>query len=398
MNLLSRKHLGKSASGRYCGHDRMVPLLARRFDRPEMSFQAVTWAIEQRAGSPSAKATLWSIANYANEDWCSWPSQSRISEDTEQSIDTVQRRLAEIAERKLFRRIPLKFAGRRAVDFFILPPSPLFDADLSDIEKRLPRGCVVDHKRLADDAYNTANCGNADGETLPQTIPQSAATVTAIARQQEPVKEPIEPERETRAREDSIPVKKFKLAWPTANTDSHAPIEREWAELSPHDQRAAIDGVDAYLAALARNGRKRIPSGATYLRERKWEGLPATGPAQQEFVTFSPWSREWWAWFLARIDRGEPVRVALEMAKQQGARPRCEKLTAMPAEAIITGLRPFPSDSAAMVSWRGWFEARGLRLPNWRTQIWVFLPGPEPPISGPALGLVEATGPPIAAE
>ncbi len=33
-----------------------------------MSIQAVHWAIEQKTGSPSAKATLWSIANYANED------------------------------------------------------------------------------------------------------------------------------------------------------------------------------------------------------------------------------------------------------------------------------------------------------------------------------------------
>jgi hypothetical protein len=50
-----------------------------------MSFQAVTWAIEQKTGSPSAKAALWSIANYANENWVAYPKQETIARDSEQS-------------------------------------------------------------------------------------------------------------------------------------------------------------------------------------------------------------------------------------------------------------------------------------------------------------------------
>ena len=78
-----------------------------------MSHQAVNWAIEQKAGGPAPKATLWSIANYANEHWCAWPSQKTICNESEQSPDSVQRWVRFIEENGLVRRIPLRFAGRR---------------------------------------------------------------------------------------------------------------------------------------------------------------------------------------------------------------------------------------------------------------------------------------------
>lgn len=208
-----------------------------------------------------------------------------------------------------------------------------------------------------------------------------------------------EDERETRARENGIPVKKFKAVWPTANTDSHAAIEREWGALSSDDRQGAIDGVERFLSELARHGRRRIPSGATYLRERKWNDLPARDEVRHEFVSFRPWSQDWWAWFLAKVDRGEQVATVLERAKQQLAGTVTERAGVMPCGKTIEALKAYPSDGFVMAAWRPWFESRGLRLPQWRTQVWVFLPGPEPPMEGqPALGLIQSTGPPQAAE
>lgn len=249
------------------------------------------------------------------------------------------------------------------------------------------------------DAADQAGMVPADGQGVPTQDGQGGAhTYVGTHVNDDSEGNDSNGERDARARDDRIGVKKFKAVWPTANTDAHGPIEREWAGLSVDDQRAAIEGVERFLTALAGNGRKRVPSGATYLRERKWVGLPDR-QAKPEFVTFDPWSREWWAWFLARIDRGDPVRVALEMAKQQVVRRRCEKVSAMPPDDVIIALKPFPSDGYVLGAWRPWFAERGLHLPQWRERIWVFLPGPEPPATGqPALGMTRATGPPQAAE
>jgi hypothetical protein len=142
-----------------------------------MSFQAVTWAIEQKAGGPSAKATLWSIANYANDKWCAWPSQDTICRESEQSKDSVQRRIPELEALNLIRRIALRFEGRKAVDFFILRPSPFFDAELSQIEPLLPRGHSVYVESTKSDA--AANAAADSGHAQPQTQPQPAANAAA---------------------------------------------------------------------------------------------------------------------------------------------------------------------------------------------------------------------------
>lgn len=105
-----------------------------------MSHQAVNWAIEQRTGGPAPKATLWSIANYANEDWCSWPSQYTIGVESEQSRATVNRQVGHLEDEGLVRRIPMRFAGRRSSNFYILKPSPYFGKSLAEIEPLLPRG------------------------------------------------------------------------------------------------------------------------------------------------------------------------------------------------------------------------------------------------------------------
>jgi len=61
-----------------------------------MSVQAITWALQVRAGGPSRKAVLLAIANYANEDGVCWPSHGRLADDTEmcvRSVGTIVREL-----------------------------------------------------------------------------------------------------------------------------------------------------------------------------------------------------------------------------------------------------------------------------------------------------------------
>jgi pyocin large subunit-like protein len=69
-----------------------------------MSWEASTWALSQKTGSPSGKAVLLFLANYADDKGRCWPSQNTIAKQTEQSIDTVQRRIKKLEERGLLAR------------------------------------------------------------------------------------------------------------------------------------------------------------------------------------------------------------------------------------------------------------------------------------------------------
>lgn len=66
-----------------------------------MSVEAMTWAFSQQTGSPSAKLVLLVLADYADERGSCWPSQRKIAAKSEQSIDSVQRRLIELQKQDL---------------------------------------------------------------------------------------------------------------------------------------------------------------------------------------------------------------------------------------------------------------------------------------------------------
>jgi hypothetical protein len=84
-----------------------------------MSVQAISWALSVRAGSPSAKCTLLCIANYADEYGKCWPSQATISRQSEQSVDTVQRRVKDLEKAGLLSRTErAEQNGRRGGRYF----------------------------------------------------------------------------------------------------------------------------------------------------------------------------------------------------------------------------------------------------------------------------------------
>lgn len=70
-----------------------------------MSWQATAWAIKQRTGDPALKLLLLTLANYADDKGCCFPSQTTLSEDTEQSVDSVQRKLKQLETKGLIRKI-----------------------------------------------------------------------------------------------------------------------------------------------------------------------------------------------------------------------------------------------------------------------------------------------------
>lgn len=260
-----------------------------------MSFQAMTWAIDQDVGSPSARCVLMSIANYANTEWCAWPKQETIARESVQSVDSVQRRMPELVGAKLIRRIKLKRFGRRTHDFYILPPSPYFSAELEEIRPLLPSSCDV----VEDTEVAAAECGSDKNDSPPippqepqsdaaancgdpesATLPQSADDATATVRSQEPSKEP----------KDSPPTpkgewghekswKKFEETW--GEPILHQKLCREiWGKLAESDRDAVILAASGYVAH--RRGQRRpspVCNAQKFLREPEaWPGYAARAP------------------------------------------------------------------------------------------------------------------------
>ena len=77
-----------------------------------MSFQAMAWAAAQKTGSPARKALLLAIANYADEEGICWPSRETLADDSEQSVDSVDRHIKELETAGFIKRA--KRPGRRA--------------------------------------------------------------------------------------------------------------------------------------------------------------------------------------------------------------------------------------------------------------------------------------------
>ncbi len=69
-----------------------------------MSVGAIAWAMKMRVGSPTLKAVLIAVGNYADEDGCCWPSQARLARDTELSERAVRTSLAELEKRGILAR------------------------------------------------------------------------------------------------------------------------------------------------------------------------------------------------------------------------------------------------------------------------------------------------------
>ena len=86
-----------------------------------MSVQAITWALALKTGSPTTKAVLLALANYANEDGESWHSQKRIADDTELSRHSVMRSMEYLADHGVLgREKRYRADGTRTTDMIIL--------------------------------------------------------------------------------------------------------------------------------------------------------------------------------------------------------------------------------------------------------------------------------------
>jgi hypothetical protein len=410
-----------------------------------MSLDALTWASQQATGSPSAKVTLFAIANYCNPaTWCGYPGQDKIAEITEQSLDSVQRRITELEAKGLLRRIPLRHRGRRSVDFFIVEPSPYYRAPLAEIRPLVPRGFEIDPRfaasadeqletlpaagstvAIAPDAVATPSqpqiaATSTQPHTLPQTLPQTAVDAAATVRQ--PI-EPIEPmnrgmEREARARggqqggasstagelSAEAALEALRLTWPNMALENKGLALSALDRMTPAERQAAVDRVPAFLAFHKENrGKRPLPYLHLYLAERRFADLPeptraatAAGGGAGSVATYTPaFTRLWWLLFhraaaglvgasserQAAILQG--LRKRISLAKSSGIGwtiNASEDVGRYTAQA--EQLAKAHVDGEPVAQWRQHYRELGVDMPLPDQVAWIFVPAELPALQG----------------
>lgn len=86
-----------------------------------MSFDALSWAWNQKTGSAGRKATLMGVAQFADEDGYCWPGQKMLAEFTEQSARTIREHLTWLEDNGyLSRKARKRPDGTHASDAYYL--------------------------------------------------------------------------------------------------------------------------------------------------------------------------------------------------------------------------------------------------------------------------------------
>ena len=132
-----------------------------------MSWQATAWAVKQKTGSAGCKLLLLTLANYSDDTGCCWPGQDALKNDTEQSLDTIQRQLKRLEGLGLIRKIVRPMGpGRWSSRTYFL--------NLTVTEMSKPQSAA-----RSDDAPNRSERDESvtgDASTMPQGARDHAAT------------------------------------------------------------------------------------------------------------------------------------------------------------------------------------------------------------------------------
>ncbi|UYO55696.1 helix-turn-helix domain-containing protein [Rhodopseudomonas palustris] len=151
-----------------------------------MSWQATAWAAKQVTGSPARKALLLALANYADAAGMSYPSQDTLARDTEQSTDTVQRQMKQLAALGLVRiekRPAVKGQWPGLVYFLALPVAETTEPQIA---------------ARSEPQSHAARNGRHRAANSPVTVPQNTPSPCRTALRHEQ-KEQIEPRGRARA-------------------------------------------------------------------------------------------------------------------------------------------------------------------------------------------------------
>jgi hypothetical protein len=252
-----------------------------------MSIQAMTWAWSQVVGSPTRKLLLQCLANYADENGVCWPSQRRISADTE---------LGESATRYALKRLETDGYLKR---------QPQTRKDGSRTSDRFTLQLVVQPKNSI-----KAGPSNSEGGTIkPRGGPPHKV-------------KGVEPPREPLSKSSSLPsgatasgggggeFQKLWDQWPEKDRpDFREAAKTIFEKLLPADRTTAIAQAPAYLRNCAQQKSKALM--IPYLKNRTFEEL-LDGPAidADGHYRITPDRAEWSVWLASFGTESARKRIA----------------------------------------------------------------------------------------
>ncbi|BBF93363.1 helix-turn-helix domain-containing protein [Blastochloris tepida] len=268
-------------------------------------FRIQAWAREQRCGSPAAKIVLMVLAEHADEDGWAWPSVARIAAISEQSEDTVARKLGDLERLGLIAKVPTYAAdGRRTANRYrVNLARTTTDDDVAELRgDRRPAACEADGapSEEQDVVVAPANCGgqNDEGGTrkLRGSPPHSCAGVILELPNE---LTPLPPADHPSAGEPDpglgLGVERFWAGYPgSAWSDrQRRAAEKAWTSLSA-DDRTRVLAVLPDVARRARVSGKPPRPPAEWLASRQWAAPEAADGAGRVWVAEdSPEGRAW---------------------------------------------------------------------------------------------------------
>ncbi len=176
----------------------------------------------------------------------------------------------------------------------------------------------------------------------------------------------------------------FRNTYPQANADDQIKLENAWNDVPFSERWPAIDGIPGFLAVRkAANQTMRFASW-TYLRGRNWRFVEAKAAEQASAqagnatVTFAGWSRSWWLLLFDRIKAGRPPGFWMQQA-DAGKPFSATQAEIDTASKRIGDLGAYRCDGPEIEAWRPWLGAKGARIPVFKGDFRVFLPGALPP-------------------
>lgn len=255
-----------------------------------MSIAVMSRLFKAHLGSASRKMLAIRLGDFADDDGRGiWPTVGRLASETELSERTVQRLLKEFVDEGLL--VVVSEGGGR--------PGQATRYDFS-----------MDKITRLEQAKSSVNgCHHVTGDTMaPVTLTAETGDTDDIDgchHVTQTVIEPLDKSLSERARESEREAKEdrkafqraFKKsfsAWPTFLSDSEPDAFRAWSGLSIDERKMASEEAGRYVEAARSSGRKHVCSFAVYLREKRWEKLPARAePAVDAPVPAAPFGKMW---------------------------------------------------------------------------------------------------------
>lgn len=367
------------------------------------------WASGRKWGGVSARAAILAIANYANDMYFCWALQQSLAAESEQSPDSIGRRIGEFVASGEIRRVKLKRFGRRTHDFLILRPSPYFEAAIEEIEPFIPRGCEIMLDNAAADCGSVedeetaaappepppdaaADCGSVQGTENDTTLPQPAAHATALVRVHEPILEPLEnplksplPHEGQPSEKESGSAKEEKPNDPDfdkrlASLQSTYPEPSNYAgavrvtcgSFNAAQWALALRGAQGARAVRAKNPRKQLLDLSKFVRDpAQWaEYARFAPPPPPEFEVLEPGSLAWRVCALmreivgVRTEANAVLRVLIPMP-DPAQMAQALDLDRSLWRIVDDGSKSFMAWGALIKRWSGrWPEAQRVYVDN----------------------------------